>query len=90
MAFTINTVKKSVTGDLRMHILSCTADAATQNIETGLDRVYAAQMTPISMATAQSHSFYKNSLSAGTAAAGFVSITGVASGDEFEVVCWGT
>lgn len=90
MAYTINRVKKTVAGDLRMVILSCTADAATQNIETGLDRVYGMCCTPVSMATFNSHSMYPNVLSAGTASAGYVSVTGIASGDEFQLVCFGT
>lgn len=89
MAYTINRTKTAF-GNMRVSIMSCTADAATQNIQSGLDRVIGVTMTPVSMATFNSHSMYPNVLAAGTASAGYVSVTGLASGDEFHLVCFGT
>lgn len=89
MAYTINRVKKSVAGDLRMVIMSCTADAATQNVETGLDRIYGFSLSPVSM-TAATVQAYPNALAAGTAAAGYLAVSGMTSGDEFHVICFGT
>ena len=89
MAYTINTVKKTVMGDMRVHILSCSADATTQNIETGLDRVYGFSLGPVSM-TAITWTALPNVLAAGTASAGYISVTGVTATDEFQLICFGT
>jgi hypothetical protein len=88
MAFTVVN-KRHNCGDLNMVILSCTADAATQTIETGLKNVLGVAWSPISMATASSHSLYFNSNCSGTRSMGVLAVTGVASGDEFCVVCFG-
>lgn len=88
MAFTIKTTK-TVFGNMRVHVLSCTADAATQSIESGMDHVYGFSMTPISMATFSSHSAWANSAAAGTSTGGVIGVTGVASGDEFYLIVYG-
>jgi hypothetical protein len=89
MAFTVNRVKKTVMGDMRMVVLSCTADTTTGSIETGLDRVYGFSVGPISMSTS-SYAIYPNALAGGTAAAGYVAVTGFTAADEFQLICFGT
>lgn len=89
MAWTISK-QKTVFGNMRVHIMSCTADAATQNIETGLSKVYGHSLSPISMATAQSYSLWSNSGAAGTSLAGILGASGFASGDEMYITVYGT
>ena len=89
MAYTINRVKKTVMGDMRMVILSCTADATTQNIDTGLDQVYGFTLGPVSM-TAITWTALKNTGSASTALAGYIGLSGVTATDEFQLICFGT
>ena len=88
MAFTVSTVKDSVFGDMRVKVLSITADAATQNVDSGLSRIYGHALGPLSMTTA-SAKLYINSLTTGTAAAGYIAVSGVASGDVFILTVWG-
>ena len=90
MAFSATVVKKSVVGDMRMHILTCSAGAATEaNIETGLDNVLGFTVTPVSM-TAITWSAFRNVGSTSTSLAGYIGISGITATDEFQVVCWGT
>ena len=89
MAYTLNRVKKTVMGDMRMVIISCTADTTTGSIETGLDRVYGFCITPVSMTAAEVQA-YPNALAEGTAAAGYMAITGTTAADEFHLICFGT
>ena len=88
MAFTVNR-KKHTCGDMRMMILSCTADAATQTIETGLNNVVGFSMTPISMTSNTSSTIYPNQGAEGTATAGVMGVSNVTSGDEFMLIVYG-
>lgn len=88
MAFTVGKIHEDVHGSSRMQVLSCTADAATQAIDTGLDRIYGVAFAPQSMASSP-WSIRANELAAGTAAGGQIAVTGVASGDEFYLTVWG-
>ena len=88
MAFTVAKLKESVVGDMRFQVLSCTADAATQAIDTGLDYVFGVAFAPQSMASSP-HSIRANQGAAGTALVGQIAVTGVASGDEFYLTVWG-
>ena len=88
MAFTVATIDKSVLGDKRVVVLSCVADAATQAIDTGLSALDFIQYTPKSMTTAAAK-FALNANASGTASAGYIGVSGVASGDEFWVTCYG-
>ena len=90
MAFEQVIVKKSVVGDMRMHILSCTAAAVTEgNIEPGFGNVLGFTITGVSMSTSTWRAF-RNIGSTSTALAGYIGISGLVAGDEFQVVCWGT
>lgn len=89
MAFSSTIVKKSVVGDMRMHILTCSAGTATEaNIETGLDNVLGFTVTCVSMTTS-AWSALRNVGSTGTSLAGYIGISGITATDEFQVVCWG-
>lgn len=88
MAFTVAKLKESVVGDMRFQVLSCTADAATQAIDTGLDYIYGVALAPQSMASSP-WSIRANQGAAGTSTVGTVAVTGVASGDEFYLTIWG-
>ena len=88
MAFTATVDKKTVFGDERVIHYTITADAATGVIDTGLGTVVAVQASPASMASAP-FSIKKDELAAGTASAGSIAITGVASGDEIYVTVYG-
>ena len=89
MAYTVAYTKKTVMGDMRVHILSCTADGATSDIDTGLDRVIGFCPNPVSMSTS-SYAAYQNQLVSATSAAGYVAVTGMTSADEFQLICFGT
>lgn len=88
MAFTVAKIKESVVGDMRFQVLSCTADAATQAVDTGLDYIYGVAFAPQSMASSP-WSLRANEGAAGTSTNGSIGITGVASGDVFYVTVWG-
>ena len=88
MAFTITSVAKTVFGNKRVVDFRVTADAATQAIDTGLGFVESAIFTPESMTTAAGK-MRLNQLAAGTASAGYIAISGVASGDVFYLKVFG-
>jgi len=87
MAYTVS-IEKTVVGNQRCHFLTVTADAATQNVETGLDYVTALSVCPVSMASAPWNA-RPNVGTVSTAMVGYVGVSGVASGDEFILVCYG-
>jgi hypothetical protein len=88
MAFTVGVAHKTVFGNMRVHILSLTADGAADGIDTGLDFVYGYSLSPVSMTTAAAKVF-KNAGATGTSLAGYLGISGVASGDEMQIVVYG-
>lgn len=88
MAFTVTKVHDDVHGKSRFQILSCTADAATQTIDTGLDYLYGVSFSPQSMASSP-WSITPNEGAGGTALVGQLAVTGVASGDQFYLHIWG-
>ena len=95
MAFTTSTIVESVMGNKRMKNIRITADAATQNVSTGLQDIDAMAATAVSMATCSGNSgpswrIARNSGAAGTAIAGTLGISAATSGDVYEVVVWGT
>lgn len=89
MAYTV-TRKKTVFGDMRAVLLEVTADAATQNIETGLSRIVGFDYTPVSMTTIIGPKLYPNSGAGGTAIGGVLGVSGLASGDRFFATVYGT
>lgn len=93
MAYSATVNYKGVVGNVRMVILSCVADGATGDISGGgIGFLYAAQISPVSMTTANSVAYVRvkiNALSAGTAAVGSVGFSGLVSGDAFFVTMFG-
>lgn len=88
MAFTVSQIYNDVMGAARFQILSCSADAATQNVYTGFSAIYGYALGPKSM-TSSAAKIEINQMTSGTAAAGYLSVTGVANGDEFYLSVWG-
>lgn len=88
MAFDVSFLDKTVFGNERVHHYSMVADAATAAIDTGFDFIYSAQLT-FQSAASGNQSLRINQLAAGTSTAGYIAITGVASGDEMFVTVYG-
>lgn len=88
MTIDANLDRKDIHGSTRVNHYSCTADAADQEINTGFGFVDGVAYAPISMTTARVF-IRKNQLSSGTAAAGYIAVTGIASGDVFYLTVWG-
>ncbi len=88
MAYTVTVLAKTVHGNERVHHLHVLADAATQNINTGLDRVFSYSLGIASMTAVTSH-FYINSGAGGTALNGYIGASGLTSGDEFYMTVFG-
>jgi hypothetical protein len=88
MAWTVAVIDKYSVGPKTCHVLSCTADAATQNVATGLKIVDHFQVSPQSGATAALVA-YPNVLAAGTTAAGYIGFSAAVSGDVFYVYAFG-
>jgi hypothetical protein len=88
MAFTVAKIHEDVHGSSRFQVLSCTADAATQAIDTGLDYVYGVSFAEQSMSSGN-FSIRANQGAAGTAVVGTIAVTGVTSGDVFYLSVWG-
>lgn len=89
MAYTLNRKKITVMGDMRCSIISCTADATTQSIDTGLSYVYGFSSTPVSM-TAATVQMFPNVGAEATAMAGYIGASGLTNLDEFMLIAWGT
>lgn len=88
MAWTLNK-KLTVFGDMRVMIISATADAATQNVDTGLDNIHGFSVGPISMKSTNSWRVAPNSHASGTEAFGYLGCSGFTSGDEVYFVVYG-
>ena len=88
MAFTVSMVNQTVLGNMRVQFLDVTADATTGVISSSLDVYYGATSNSKSMASAP-FSVKENELCAGTASAGNIGISGVASGDKFQIIAFG-
>ena len=90
MAFTQTVVKKTVMGDMRVNIISCTAGAVTEaNIETGLNQVLGYVISSASMTTS-TYVAIRNTGSTATSLAGVLGVSGLTAGDAFQVICFGT
>lgn len=88
MAFTVTINKKTVFGDMRVNMLSITADATTQTVDTGFDNIVHMDWSAKSMATA-TVVMNKNTGAEGTALVGCIGISGCTSGDEYYVTVYG-
>ena len=91
MAFSVSVVEKTVLGNKNVVVLSCVADAASDSFRTGLPNVDFVQFTPRSMSTGASGGakIKNNILTAGTAAPGYIAVTGITSGDHFYLTVFG-
>lgn len=96
MAFTASFVTDSVMGKYRLRVYDVTPDAAAGNFDTGLKRVTWSMNSIVSAAsfvnsgsTRNLGVFKENVLETGTAAAGYISITGTVSGNKHRVICFG-
>lgn len=89
MAFTGSIIERSVFGNKRIAAVSCTADALSGAVSTGLNVVSWVSIAPISMATAGVQ-IAINKNASGTATNGNVKVSGCTSGDTFYLVCYGT
>jgi hypothetical protein len=88
MAFTVTTKKKTVFGDMRVHILDVTTDGAEDNIATGMSVIEGFAVGAQSIATS-AFSLNENVDSSGTAANGTIGASGLASGDAFFLTVYG-
>jgi len=88
MAYTVTEIERTVFGNLNVRALKITADAGTEAIATGFNRVAFVSAAPKSMASAP-WSISINEGVAGTANAGYIGVTGVTSGDDFYVTVFG-
>lgn len=88
MATSYEIINKTVFGDKRVAVISCTIDAASANIDTGLARVDWHSIGVISMTTA-GVTFKKNIGSGATARAGFINVNSAVSGDVFVLTVYG-
>lgn len=88
MAFNNSLLERTVQGNKQVQVYSCVADAATGFITTNLQSVDFMSVVFKSMSTGASK-FKMNIGVSGTAIAGTVAVTGVASGDEFYLTVYG-
>jgi hypothetical protein len=88
MATSYEIIQKNVVGKLRQHIISCTLDAASANIDTGLSRIIGHTVGCVSMTTA-GLTFKKNVGSAATARNGIMNVNSAVSGDVFVLTVYG-
>ena len=88
MAFTNALLKRSTFGNQKVQFYSCTADAATGTIVTGLKSVDMISVTPKSLTTG-AVKFVMNEGVEGTSTAGTIAVTGATSGDVFYAVVYG-
>lgn len=89
MAYAASMMANTVHGNDRVTQLRINMDGATHTIEAGLGYVYAAVVTPISMASFSSHSIRVNYTASGVSALGYVGASGLATGDYFFLTCYG-
>ena len=88
MAWTNSVIDKTVFGNKRVHVLSCTADAATYNVDTGLEVIDHFHISSVSLTTAALKCF-KNQGAISTSLAGIVGVSGATSGDVFFLYAYG-
>jgi hypothetical protein len=79
MAYTVSQ-EKTVMGNLRAHICTVTADAASGTIPTGLTTIAGYSLSPISMATAAP--LIK-------ASGGTITVSNAVNGDNFYLIVYG-
>jgi hypothetical protein len=88
MAFTLAKAAMTVQGNQRVWQGVVTADAAEGEIDFGFANLIAVAATAKSAASS-SHHFSVNEDSSGVASAGILGVSGVANGDDFNVIVYG-
>ena len=89
MAWTV-TRYPTVFGNKRAVLMKCTADAATQTVETGLSVIEAYSLGAFaSMASQTGRYVFINSNTTGIASNGVLGCSGFAIGDDFYVTVYG-
>jgi hypothetical protein len=88
MAFNNQLLKRMNLGSVNAQVYSCTADAATGTIVTGMQSVDAIAVTIKSLSTA-GVKFAMNAGVTGTATAGTIAVTGAVNGDVFYMIVYG-
>lgn len=88
MVWTI-TKTPTVFGNQRAVMLKCTADAATQSVETGLKKIIGISSHYGSAATIVGPKAYINSNPSGVATDGVIGCSGFSSGDDVYFVVYG-
>lgn len=88
MATTYEIIEKNVVGKLRQHIISCSVDAASANIDTGLSKIFGHAVGCVSMTTA-GVTMKRNIGSGATARGGIMNINSAVSGDVFMLTVYG-
>jgi hypothetical protein len=88
MAFTLAKSVKTVLGNQRIWMGVITADAAEAELDFGFSNLTGVQVTAKSAASAP-NLFSINEDSSGVASAGILGVSGVASGDDFNVIVYG-
>ncbi len=89
MAWTV-TKYNTVFGNKKVVGLKCTADAATQTVETGLSVIeWFSLGTYASMASQTGRYVFINSNASGVASMGVLGCSGFATGDDFYVTVYG-
>lgn len=88
MAWTVGKIRQDVVGSARQVILSCTADAAEQAVETGLSYIYGFSVGQVSCATGAPH-IRANLGSTSTALNGMLGCSGFVSGDVLLITVTG-
>lgn len=79
----------TVFGDKRVVLLKCTADAATQAVETGLKNIIGIASHRGSMTTIVGISAHINSNASGVATKGVIGCSGFSSGDDIYFTVYG-
>lgn len=88
MATAYEVIHKTVMGNKRVHVVSCSVDAASANIDTGLSVIHGHSFGVVSMTTA-GVTMKKNVGSGATARNGIMNINSAVSGDVFHLVVYG-
>ena len=88
MAWTNSVIQQTIIGNMRMTVLSCTADSAESTIDSGLSKIFSYALGPSTMATA-AITIFPNKGSTGTALAGFFGVSAAAANDVFYLTCFG-
>jgi hypothetical protein len=88
MATAYDIIHKSVFGNKRIAIISCSLDAASANIDTGLSVIHGHSIGCVSMTTA-GLTFKRNVGSASTARNGIMNVNSAVSGDVFILTVYG-